>query len=60
MLAAKFQSVRGKFRFGQNQHPVQDWYAVRSEKTADGKLALVTKGRVLSDYGDFYAAQCKI
>ena len=59
MLAANFQSVRGKFRFGQNQHPVQDWYAVRSEKTADGKLVLVTKGRVLTDHGDFYAAQCK-
>ena len=28
--------------------------------SADGKLALVTKGKVLSDHGDAYAAQCKI
>jgi len=57
---ADFQSVRGKFKFGSNQHPVQDWYALRAERGADGKLALVTKGTVLKDHGDAYAAQCKL
>ncbi len=60
LVRANFASVRGKFRFGANQHPVQDWYGLRVEKAADGKLALVTKGKVLSDHGDAYAAQCKI
>jgi len=60
MLKADFASTRGKFRFGANQHPVQDWFGLRVEKGADGKLALVTKGKVLSDHGDAYAAQCKI
>ncbi len=60
MLKADFASVRGAFKFGPNQHPVQDWFGLRVEKGADGKLALVTKGKVLSNHGDAYAAQCKL
>lgn len=60
MLKADFAAVRGKFKFGANQHPVQDWYGLKVEKGADGKLALVTKGTVLRDHGDAYAAQCKL
>lgn len=60
MLPANFQSVRGKFRFGANQHPVQDWFSLQVEKSVDGKPALVTKTRVLNDHGDAYAARCKI
>ncbi|WP_293859742.1 ABC transporter substrate-binding protein [uncultured Alsobacter sp.] len=60
MRKADFQSVRGKFKFGPNQHPVQDWFAVKAEKGADGKIAIVTKGVILKDHGDAYAAQCKL
>lgn len=60
MLKANFDATRGKFRFGPNQHPVQDWYAIRPERGADGKLFLKTQGKVLSDRGDAYAEQCKI
>lgn len=60
MLPANFQSVRGKFKFGPNQHPVQDWFGLRVEKGGDGKLALVTKTRVLTDRGDAYSETCKI
>ena len=59
MMKADFQSVRGSFKFGSNQHPVQDWYALKAEKGADGKLALVTKSKILSDHGDAYAKECK-
>ena len=59
MLKADFQSTRGAFKFGPNQHPVQDWWALKVEKTNDGKLALNTKGKILSDYGDAYAKDCK-
>ena len=55
-----FQSTRGKFKFGPNQHPIQDWFSLKAERGADGKLALVTKGAVLKDYGDSYSAQCKM
>ncbi len=60
MRKADFQSVRGAFKFGPNQHPVHDWYSLKVEKGADGQLAIVTKGKVLSAHGDFYAKDCKL
>lgn len=57
---ADFESVRGKFAFGPNQHPVQDWYALKVEKGADGKPVLKTIGNVFRDHGDAYAAECKM
>ncbi|WP_315834792.1 ABC transporter substrate-binding protein [Bradyrhizobium prioriisuperbiae] len=59
MLKADFQSTRGTFKFGPNQHPVQDWWALKAEKSADGKLALNTKTKVLSSHGEAYAKDCK-
>jgi len=60
MRKAAFQSVRGKFKFGPNQHPIQDWYALKVEKGEDGKPALKTVGEVFKDHGDAYADQCKM
>jgi len=60
MLKADFKSVRGNFKFGPNQHPIHDWYALKVEKGADGTLALNTKRKILSNYGDSYAKDCKL
>jgi len=60
MLKADFQSTRGAFRFGPNQHPVQDWWALRAEKDGNGKLVLRTKSKIFSDHGDAYATDCKL
>lgn len=61
LAKADFQSVRGAFKFGPNQHPVQDWYALKVEKGADGTPVLKTTGtRVLSNHGDVYAKDCKL
>ncbi|MEA2955303.1 MAG: branched-chain amino acid transport system substrate-binding protein [Alphaproteobacteria bacterium] len=60
MLKADFQSTRGGFKFGPNQHPVQDWWALKAEKGSDGKLALNTKKKILSNHGDAYAKDCKL
>ncbi len=60
MRKADFQSVRGNFKFGSNQHPVHDWYSLRVERGADGNLAIVTKGKVLESHSDIYAKDCKI
>ena len=59
MLRADFESTRGRFRFGANQHPVQDWFALKVERVG-GQLGLVTQRRVLENHGDAYAAQCRI
>ena len=60
MVPAKFDSVRGYFAFGPNQHPIQNWYALEVQRGADGKNMLRTTGEVLSKYGDAYSAQCKL
>ena len=60
MLPAKFDSVRGAFKFGPNQSPVQSWYAIEVERGADGKPALVTKSLIVENYGDSYSAQCHL
>ena len=60
MLKADFQAVRGAFKFGPNQHPIQDWYAIRVEKDASGKPVIKTIGKIMSDHGDAYAKDCKL
>jgi len=60
MLKADFQAVRGKFKFGSNQHPVQDWYATKVEKDPSGKLVIKTGAKVFTNQGDVYAKDCKL
>jgi branched-chain amino acid transport system substrate-binding protein len=60
MLKADFHSVRGNFKFGPNQHPIEDWYALKVEKGSDGALHLNTKRKIMSAYGDSYAKDCKL
>lgn len=60
MLSAKIESIRGNFRFGNNQHPVQDWWAATVVRGEDGKPKLVTRKKIMSDHGDSFAASCKM
>jgi branched-chain amino acid transport system substrate-binding protein len=60
MLKADFKATRGAFKFGPNQHPIQDWYAMRVEKDAKGQLAIVTKKKIMSNHGDAYSKDCKL
>jgi branched-chain amino acid transport system substrate-binding protein len=57
---ADFVSVRGKFRFGANQHPVQDWYLLRVEAGADGKLGYKMIKTIAKDHADPYVAECHL
>ncbi len=60
MLKADFQAVRGPFKFGPNQHPIQDWYATKVEKGPDGKPIVKTGGKVMTNQGDVYGKDCKL
>ncbi len=60
MRKADFASVRGPFKFDKNQHPIQDWYALKAEKTPSGDFVLKTGNKVLSNHGDIYAKDCKM
>jgi len=58
--AADFKSVRGDFRFGPNQFPVQNYYLQLVGKGGDGRLAHRTIGTVLQNRADAYAQDCKM
>ena len=59
LRAADFDSVRGDFKFGPNQHPVQDIYVREVIKEGDVYTNKII-GTALEDHGDAYAAECKM
>jgi branched-chain amino acid transport system substrate-binding protein len=59
LAKAEFTSVRGDFRFGNNQHPIQSIYVrevVRDGDTVTNQL----KGTVFTNHQDAYAAECQM
>jgi branched-chain amino acid transport system substrate-binding protein len=57
---ARWQSVRGDFRFNGNQFPVQNYYLQVVGRDANGRLVHKTMGTVLSNRGDAYVQDCKM
>jgi len=59
LRAAKFDSVRGPFKFNTNQYPIQNYY-VRTVGS-DGKGGLINKSfnePILKNHGDAYVQAC--
>ena len=59
LKVADFDSVRGNFRFGNNQHPIQDIYVREVVKDANG-IHNRTVQKVFSSHADAYAGDCKL
>lgn len=57
---ADFTSLRGKFKFNTNGYPIQDFYAVKVAKRADGKFQTEISEKIFSDYGDIHAKDCAL
>ena len=57
---AEFDSVRGNFSFGTNQHPVQDLYIREVVKTDSGEYTNRTIDKVFENHVDAYAPECKL
>jgi branched-chain amino acid transport system substrate-binding protein len=59
LKAARFESVRGKFKFNTNNHPIQDIYVREVVKEGD---VLTNKiiATSFTDHGDAYAEQCPL
>jgi branched-chain amino acid transport system substrate-binding protein len=55
---ANFKSVRGEFRFGPNQYPIQDYYLRTIGKDAQGRITNRTLNKVFTAHQDSYAGQC--
>ncbi|WP_291008424.1 ABC transporter substrate-binding protein [Ferrovibrio sp.] len=58
--AAKFDSVRGPFKFGNNHFPISNIYQQEVYKTADGGYDLRTINTVLTAHQDLHAPKCKM
>ena len=57
---ADFDTVRGKFSFSANQHPIQDIYIREVVKGSDGKYTNRTLKTVFKDHANVYVQQCKM
>lgn len=60
LKAADFKSVRGKFKFNNNNFPVQDMFVFEVAKDAKGRVNLKTVATPLKDHQDAYHAQCTL
>ncbi|MDP2679570.1 MAG: ABC transporter substrate-binding protein [Rhodoferax sp.] len=60
IAAAKFESVRGAFKFNTNGYPIQDYYLRVITKDAQGRITNRTLSTVFKDHADAYVGECKM
>ena len=60
MNAAPFESVRGDFRFNDNQFPIQDFYLVEGVRRTSKLYEMEATARVFDDVGDAYSGSCRM
>jgi branched-chain amino acid transport system substrate-binding protein len=62
MRKADFKSTRGKFTFGQNHHPIQNFYLLKAVAgpTATSDPVMEIQKTVFSNHKDSYAKDCKM
>lgn len=56
---ADFESPRGDFAFGANQHPIMDWYEAKIV-AGDTGPQIIAGDLIAEDVGDVYAAECSM
>ena len=59
LAKADFASVRGDFRFGPNQHPIQSIYVRKVVREGDSVTNQLV-GTVFTQHQDAYASECKM
>jgi len=57
--AAKFQSVRGEFKFNINHYPIQNYYLRLIRQDGD-RVTNKLMGTIFTKHTDAYAAECKM
>jgi branched-chain amino acid transport system substrate-binding protein len=60
MKAARFESVRGAFKFNKNQMPIQNYYLRVVAKDNQGRIVNKTIGTIFKDHGDAYVQECNM
>jgi branched-chain amino acid transport system substrate-binding protein len=57
---ADFESVRGKFVYGNNQFPIENFYLRVVDTDANGQVTNKLVSTILKNYQDSYADQCPL
>ncbi len=60
LKAAKYDSVRGKYTYGNNHFPVQNFYLREVVKDDNGDWTTKVVQTVFENHQDSYAAECKL
>ena len=60
MKKADFGSVRGKFRYGNNHFPIQNFYVREVIENENGEWTFRTVGKVYENHQDPYAKDCPL
>lgn len=60
LKAADFKSIRGNFKFGANQFPIQDMFMFDVAKDAKGRVSLRTVSKPLTNHQDSYVSLCNM
>jgi branched-chain amino acid transport system substrate-binding protein len=58
LKAANYDSVRGKYTYGNNHMPIQNFYLREVVKDADGNWTTKVVSTVYENHQDVYAAEC--
>jgi len=58
LKTAEFESVRGSFKFGNNNFPVQDFHIQEVAKDTKGRVSLKTIATPFKAQADSYHTQC--
>jgi branched-chain amino acid transport system substrate-binding protein len=60
LKVADFKSVRGSFKFGANNFPIQDMFMFDVAKDSQGRVSLRTISKPLPNHQDAYVGLCKM
>ncbi|MEW6451073.1 MAG: ABC transporter substrate-binding protein [Pseudomonadota bacterium] len=60
MRKASYASVRGSYKYGNNQFPIQNFYLQEAVLDSEGAYSLKTVATALKDHQDRYAGQCNM
>jgi branched-chain amino acid transport system substrate-binding protein len=58
MRKADFKSTRGRFSYNVNHHPIQNFYLLRSVKSASGEIEMQIQKTVFENHKDAYYQEC--
>jgi branched-chain amino acid transport system substrate-binding protein len=60
MRKADYDSIRGRYKFNVNHHPIQDFYLLRAVKGGPDGVEMRIEKKVFDDHKDAYYQDCKM